>query len=509
MRDFVLLLVLLFIKAALVSWLIFKGGIGLGPDEAQYWTWSQDLALGYYSKPPGIAWQIWFGTKIFGNTEFGVRFGALLIGILLPLAVFALARACGLKPQTSFWAGLVMALCPLGVLSSFLAITDGGMVFFWTVTSALWADALRKEAAPNYLWVGLSILCGALFKWPIYYFWVVAIISVVFYPFLWNRRFFLGLAISLLGLLPSVLWNAQHDWATFRHVFSTVHHEGGGSSAISSGNFWAFIGEQAVLLSPLLFILLIIALIRSIFKDILKPSPIVFCGVTFTAVLIIFSLLALVKKMQGNWCDFIYPLGIVFLCWFIFEGVQQGKAWLQAGVALAVLVCAFVFSIPTLQRTGTHLFGWQIPYKWNPFRHNVGWDAMQEDLQTAGYRPGKAFLFGDKYQISSLLSFYSEGQKRAYFLNLQGIRHNQFSFWPSMAQEQLGRDGYFVLAENSPSIPQGVIEGYQKQLQQYFREARFISADPIFFSYGKPVKIALIFHCLGYNGKMPPESNLY
>ena len=27
-------------------------------DEAQYWLWGQDLAFGYYSKPPLIGWVI-------------------------------------------------------------------------------------------------------------------------------------------------------------------------------------------------------------------------------------------------------------------------------------------------------------------------------------------------------------------------------------------------------------------------------------------------------------------
>ena len=35
-------------------------GTNLFFDEAQYWTWSQDLDFGYYSKPPLIAWIIIF-----------------------------------------------------------------------------------------------------------------------------------------------------------------------------------------------------------------------------------------------------------------------------------------------------------------------------------------------------------------------------------------------------------------------------------------------------------------
>ena len=37
-------------------------------DEAQYWLWSQNLELGYYSKPPLLPWYIGVFTYIFGNS---------------------------------------------------------------------------------------------------------------------------------------------------------------------------------------------------------------------------------------------------------------------------------------------------------------------------------------------------------------------------------------------------------------------------------------------------------
>src|SRR6202011_3961474 len=43
------------------------------PDEAQYWVWSQQLALGYYSKPPLVAWLIASTTGLFGDSELAVR----------------------------------------------------------------------------------------------------------------------------------------------------------------------------------------------------------------------------------------------------------------------------------------------------------------------------------------------------------------------------------------------------------------------------------------------------
>jgi 4-amino-4-deoxy-L-arabinose transferase-like glycosyltransferase len=46
----------------------------LSADEAYYWLWSRHLSAGYFDHPPAIAWCIRFGTLLFGDTSFGVRF---------------------------------------------------------------------------------------------------------------------------------------------------------------------------------------------------------------------------------------------------------------------------------------------------------------------------------------------------------------------------------------------------------------------------------------------------
>src|ERR1700676_3680117 len=85
------LLFLLILKAFILMAIILYAGIELGPDEAQYWTWSQALDWGYYSKPPGIAWQIWLGTQVFGQIEWGVRFFSVIFAIFQAFAVYLLA----------------------------------------------------------------------------------------------------------------------------------------------------------------------------------------------------------------------------------------------------------------------------------------------------------------------------------------------------------------------------------------------------------------------------------
>ena len=512
---FLLLCVLLLAKALLLAKFLPLTGIGFSPDEAQYWTWSQFLDWGYYSKPPGIAWEIWLGTHAFGNNEFGVRFGAIIIGFLIPLAVYALARACKLFPTTAFWAGLTMALCPIGIMASFLATTDGGFILFWTLACAALAYAVSRKKEPNPILIGFLILCGALFKWPIYLFWLVAIPTMLIFNYrISYLKLLLGIAISLLGLLPSVIWNYSHDWATFRHVFAAVSGGPKFSNAakpIFHGNFWDFIAAQAALLSPLLFILLFFALI-ALFRNWRSISGgVLVCGVMSTVILIFFALSALFQKMQGNWALFMYPSAIVVLCWYLCEYVSWGNIALKIGLALSVVLSALVLSIPYIQSHNV-LPKSPIPYAWNPFHHNIGWEKLPPALTESGYDPTQHFLFSDKYQMTSILSFYSPQQKLAYFLNISGARKNQFSYWPSMAEEQKGKTGYFVWVENAPRLDKEAAERirhYEQELKKYFRAVRFIELKPLFYSYGKVVKAAAIFECQDYNGKEPAETLVY
>jgi hypothetical protein len=52
---------------------VFFAKIDLGADEAQYWSWSRDLAAGYFSKPPLIASLIRGTSEFCGQSEACIR----------------------------------------------------------------------------------------------------------------------------------------------------------------------------------------------------------------------------------------------------------------------------------------------------------------------------------------------------------------------------------------------------------------------------------------------------
>lgn len=475
---------ILVIKALLMGLLVLFAGIQLGPDEAQYWTWSRHLDLGYYSKPPMIAWQIFSGCLVFGQTELGVRAVAILLGTVLSFAIYFLAKEAQLSDRASFVAALAFALSPLGVLGTFFAITDTGMLLFWTLglmelVRSMEGQPLRIER------LGLWIALGALFKWPIY---LLLPIAIWVYP-QWGILRAVG--ISLLGLLPSLYWNWTHDFATFKHV-STIAQ--GGPDNPAKGNPLEFLGSQAALVSPLLFALLAMAwwkcgaLLRDSQRFLGRLSLLIFAG---------FFAYAFFRKVQGNWALYLYPAAFVCLAAYWID-VKRRAGWIKASLSLSLVLLAFAFMVPSLT---SHL-----PWRLNPFHHNLGWKELGSWVDR---QPKGPFLCADKYQLTSTLSFYNGEQRQAYFLNLLGTRRNQFSYWPGPKE---GEDALFFVVENGPHLEEKlarVQSFYPAALKKYFDQVGPPEYIPLVMVNEEAAKAAICYRCEKYKGVRPDEPEKY
>ncbi len=485
-------------KTLLLFLLAYGLGICLTPDEAQYWTWSQQLDWGYYSKPPAIAWQIWLGTSLVGNTEWGVRFLSGLMGIGLGLAVYRLANICQPRMDVAFWSGLWMAVIPAGWLGSLLAITDGGLLLFWTIGCQEVVEALQERRPIAPLRLGGALLVAGLFKWVAFLFWPL------FLSFLYIRRKdtsflqgkgLLGAAcIAFLALVPSFVWNAQNAWVTFRHVHATLQ----GGHGESVGNVGEFLGAQILLLTPLLFGFFGMALSHLWGRRKEESLGVSFLfwmgGISLMAGI----LLATRQKMQGNWVVFAYPALVILAVREMFLRLRRPFVWQICGsiVTCGVVISAFVLPI-----------FWQLPEKAQPFKQALGWQEMGKILADLGYQPHEQFLVADTYQTSSLLSFYAPGQQRAYFLHLQNIRNNQFSYWPSLMEEKLGKSGYFVRVGHVKKDPHLVLT-YLGLLQPYFQHVSFVGEYPL-WPYGEESRHLFVFRCEGVLPVASPVSALF
>jgi hypothetical protein len=109
--------------------------------------------------------------------------------------------------------------------------------------------------------------------------------------------------------------------------------------------------------------------------------------------------------------------------------------------------------------------------------------------------------------MCSLLSFYSEGQKRSYLFNLKQNKKNQFFFWPQLEK---GSSGYFVISDSgSLENSEALKEKYLKVLKPYFEIVEKADFYPLFSSKDIPLKWALVFKVKEYTGLKPIETFEY
>ncbi|MGC1178704.1 MAG: glycosyltransferase family 39 protein [Methyloceanibacter sp.] len=215
-------------------------------DEAQYWTWSRDLAFGYFSKPPLIAWIIRLATDVCGDAEWCLRAPSPILYTLTSIFVFLAGRALY---DDHFWSAVVFATLPAASFSSLLISTDVPLLD----AGALWLDQARAE--PTH---GLRALARHKPRaWP-----SRQICRDLFSALRGDRRMeqqtgkggalrggraIVALAIAFALIAPNLVWNAEHSFATFSHTAENA----GWKEAIHLGAALEFLGSQFAVFGPI------------------------------------------------------------------------------------------------------------------------------------------------------------------------------------------------------------------------------------------------------------------
>jgi 4-amino-4-deoxy-L-arabinose transferase-like glycosyltransferase len=115
-------------------------------DEAQYWFWSQNLDLGYYSKPPMIAWVIRAMTGLAGsNGIFWIRLSGPLIHMATALVLMKIAKRF-VSPDIEGWTGATYITLPGVALSSVFFSTDVVLLFFLAVALFAYFGLTRRPS---------------------------------------------------------------------------------------------------------------------------------------------------------------------------------------------------------------------------------------------------------------------------------------------------------------------------------------------------------------------------
>lgn len=336
-------------------------------DEAQYWFWSQDLALGYFSKPPLIAWLIAGTTAICGDGEPCVRIAAPLFHGGTTLLVFGLGKAL-YNARIAFFAALSYLLA-IGVsASSLLVSTDVPLLACWVI--ALWTFALYRQN-PSWklaLIMGAAVAIGINAKYAMVYFPLCALAYVVFTAdqraLLKRKCFWGGIATGLLGFVPNLIWNAQNAFITFSHTGENISGDG---LTLDPLSFLAFFGSQFFVAGPILFAVFFFALARGWRSN--TPNSDRLALWFSLPILTILGLQAFQSSANYNWAATAFPGLILFTVAVLVDRGQEvwARRHLMVGAVFAVFIGAVALAAPLInpnnrfiaQTNLEDMFGWQ------------------------------------------------------------------------------------------------------------------------------------------------------
>jgi 4-amino-4-deoxy-L-arabinose transferase-like glycosyltransferase len=436
--------ILVTIVAGLVR-LIVGALTPLFPDETYYWEWSRRLATGYFDHPPMIAWLIRAGTSVAGDTPLGVRLGPVVAGTVGALFVAATARRLA-DDRAGLIAALVFATMPLSAAGLVLATPDAPLLAFAAASVYAIVRALESPArsGPAMRWwsaAGLALALAMTSKYT-----AVLLPLGVFVAMLARRELrvrlaepgpYVATAIALFVFHPVIIWNRHENWASFG--FQVQHGLGAVGGSVIRREL-DLIGGQLGLVSPILFVLIAIALARGLRSAALPLPSLLSLLSLFVFTFFIYS--AAKRRVEANWPALAYIPGVVILA--ARARSRTWDRWLRGGIVLSALlsVVAYVNSFTPIL---------PVPARRDPVARSAGW----EDAATAVNRihatrlplsSYRTWVGADRYQEASALAFHLPDHPQTFALNLT-TRPNQYDLWPRFTDRAQPRDGLILLVD--------------------------------------------------------------
>ena len=418
----------LVLTAALIIRLLISSHFLLTPDEANYWQWSRYLDIGYYDHPPMIAWTIRLATSLFGQNEFAVRLPTIL-GITVTSIYLCMLAARWFSCRCAFHVALLSQVILLLNGSALIATPDGLLLPCWAAACYHAAQALERDQLGQWLLTGIWFGLGLLSKYTMLIF-LPSLFFCMLCTGLYRKRLFtykpwLGLLTGFLLFTPVVLWNSQHDWVTFRHVL----FQGGvdNSTFLTLRFIGDFFAGQAALLSPVIFLFILVGWLHGWTSKRLRPGDGPFLIWMSLTGFVVFVLLAFHVRIYGNWPAPAYLTGLVLIAALYSPGqggtkTQHHRLW-NFGIGLAFIISAAIM---------IQLLYPVLPVKVDldrTARETVGWDKVAAAVDgVVKEMPADTFIFGLRYQFASELAFYMPGQPHTLSIN-RWSRPNVYDSW--------------------------------------------------------------------------------
>ncbi len=468
--------------------LIYINLVPLVPQEAYYWKYAKNLALSYFDHPPMAAWTIAFFTAIGGDSVFFIRLGSVLYSLGMMVLLYRIVIELFDDERMGLWTVIAINCTVLFSIGATVITPDVPMLFFWTLIVYFMVKLIKTSAAKWWYFAGMAMGFGMLSKYT------AVLLGVGIFLFLlfskeqrhWLKTVhpYLGVLVALLIFSPVLIWNYQHDWASFAFQSSRRFSE---MKRLRLDYFGQLIGSQLGMLTPYLFFFIIggwISSGRKTFKDKDEKFSLLFWF--SLPVYFIFTFSSLRSLVKMNWMAPVYITSVIAATVWALGETKCGRwfaRYLKPGLILGLVIVLFMHLLP--------LFPIMPIKKGDTW---TGWEELAERVESIKQEMGEdTFIFGHEYKIPSEITFYTKNHLPTHSGEIIGEKGLQYTFWTNI-DALVGRDAIFVTSNAKRYKNLDNLSNYFSQIE---------AEPPLEINYrGKPFRIFYIYRCYDYKGTL-------
>jgi 4-amino-4-deoxy-L-arabinose transferase-like glycosyltransferase len=389
--------------------MVYAGVVDLRTDEAYYWTFSRENVLCFLDHPPMIAWFIRAGTALFGDTNLGVRFAGLVAMLVSQLLLADIVVRVTRDIRAAILAVLMMeAALYYGLLMAKVA-PDVAMIPF--ALAMIWALVRLTGSHDGRWWLAAGFFggCALLSKFTVVLL-LPAVAAFMLVPD-WRRRWlrspypWLAMLIAAALFSPVVIWNAQHDWASFKFQFVRAS----AAYDVSLRTLGDFIGLQLGQVGPVLLPVVLSGVTLTAWRGYRTREPVAILLSTAVAVPFLYFLWkSLTLRIGDTWPMFLWPAGFAAAAinitmlprenrpaWMIHSTVFWARTAVPAGLVLVVAV--FLYSVAS---------PWNLIGRNDPIGGEAGYAEVANRAEAAMKAAGATWIATTDYRTYAMLRWH-------------------------------------------------------------------------------------------------------
>jgi hypothetical protein len=435
-------------------------------DEYLHLDQGKHLAWGYLSVPPFTSWTAYI-ILLLGNSEFWVKFFPALFGVLTMIVVWKTIEALG---GNLF--GLILGATAI-TFSVLLRINmlyqpNSVDILTWTFLYFAILQYIKTEENKWLYFAAAALGFGFLNKYNVV-FLIAGLVPALLFTnqrkIFTNKQLYLAAIISILIILPNLIWQYTHDFPVLYHMRLLA------KTQLVNVNRLDFLKEQLLFFLGSTFIILA-AFVSFFIYPAFRKYQVFFWSFVFT--LSLFTYL----KAKGYYAIGLYPIFIAFGSVYLEYLFTKKLVWLRY-VSILIIVALFIpiFQVAFPTKSPSTIAQNSKPYqkfgllRWEDgkdhelpqdFADMLGWKELagKVDAEYAKINDKKhTLVLCDNYGQAGAINYYSK------FKNIRAVTINaDYIDWFPLDEELVN----IILIQNADDD-----DKERKREQAFFQRVSF------------------------------------